>query len=127
MEPRGPVIAYHPLPVIGWRQWTRECGNQQYREPSILRQFARWFRWALDKHTHLLFERRHELVGVEECDKCGGRVEFWRDTEEWTESKKRPRQWRHTSFGPMYGFCEDCPTAYHDGFDGMFVIDMSTE
>lgn len=93
-------ISYHPLPVIGWRQWTDEGGK--------------------------VYERRKEMCDVMECDKCGGLVEMWRDTEEWIECKRKNR-WKHNSFGLVYGFCEKCPTAYHDGFDCMYVLDLSDQ
>ena len=102
-----PELSYHALPVIGWRQWVAS---------------RRHGAGILEHH-----EYRSEFVEVIECEKCGGRVELWHDTEEWVQDEKVNCKWRHESFGPVAGFCESCPTAYHDGFDCMYVLDLSDQ
>lgn len=88
------------LPVVGWRQWVVERSGT--------------------------YERRAKLVEIIECEKCGGRVELWQETEAWTDADV-PGHKKHAEYGDVHGFCESCPTAYHDGYDCMYVLDLSSQ
>ena len=92
-------------------------------------------------------ERLTASSGTVTCTNCGRDVPLTRETEEWRETpglRHLPRsarrcaslsygdavggriryvRWWHHAFGAACGFCE-CGFAFHDGFDGMFALDL---
>lgn len=70
---------------------------------------------VIDADKELVYETKTYTETIN-CHKCGKEVELTYETEEW---EQHGRTWKHSSYGPGVGYCENCHIIFCDSWDGL--------